>query len=231
MKKVLIATPTSTNKDYIFLDWFIHTSNFTYPNKEIIICDNSHDITYHEKLKAMGVNCLYVAPKSRRSHDYITESQNVLRDYFLKGNYDYFFSLEVDIFPPRNIIEKLLTANKKIVAAPYFWNFGKQSQVLLVYFRQTGEKEFITHEPDFAETLQFFDGNVNQIYENGIGCTLISREIIEKIPFRVESGKPGYSDTYFYIDLFKLGYKNWMDTSVFCKHYNSDWGGIIDNYV
>lgn len=229
LPKILLAAPTSTYKDYIFLDWFIHASSLTYKNYDILICDNSHDKNYHKKLQKMGINCLYVSPEGKETRQYIVESQNVLREHFLQYNYDYFFSLEVDVFPPKNIIEKLLSCNKKIVGAPYFWKFGKESCLLISYF--TGDNKVNTHETTLPEAINFVDGTVKQVYENGIGCTLISREIIEKIPFRWEKGNPAYSDTFFYKDLFKKGYKNYMDTSILCKHYNSDWGLNVEHMM
>jgi hypothetical protein len=130
----------------------------------------------------------------------------------------------VDVFPTRNIIEKLLSTRKDIVSAPYFYDFGKKSKPLVHYFVQKADKTYTTHCANLYDAIKFMDGNVKPIYQSGIGCTLIKRDIIEKIPFRWESGNQGFSDSFFYYDLtYKAKINNWLDTSVLCKHYNSDW--------
>lgn len=231
LPKILLAAPTSDYKDYIFLDWFFYVTNLTYKNYDILLVDNSHDITYFENLKQLGVNVMHVCPEGKTSREYVTESQNLIRDYFLKNDYDYLFSLEVDIFPPRNIIEKLLLANKDIVGAPYFYNFGPESMILLQYFIKKQNGTYATYNPDLLDSMIFFDGTVKQCYENGIGCTLIKRRIIEQIPFRWEKGNPGFSDTHFYKDLFDNHITNYIDTSVICRHYNNDWSKNTDHVL
>jgi len=227
--KILLAAPTSTYKQYIFLEWYLHASTLTYPNYEILIVDNSRDKTYHQELRKMGINCFYLDPKDKTNHEYITDSQNMLRTYFLDNNFAYFFSLEVDIFPPKNIIEKLLIADKDVISAPYFIDYGFKSRLLISYFEQTSEKEYKTIFPEMDKLFIFMDGIVKQTYENGIGCTLIKRHVLEKIRFRIEKFSPGHSDKYFYMDLYESTIHSWMDTSILVRHFNSDWGLNIDN--
>jgi hypothetical protein len=222
--KVLLAAPTSIFKDYVFLEWYLHASTLTYPNYDIVICDNSLDTSYAPKLRRMGVKTLYVSPRGKTPRQYIAESQNMLREVFLEGRYDYFFSLEVDIFPPRNIIEKLLSCGKPIVSAPYFYDFGIKSKPLVHYFVQKPDGGITTHCANLSEAIDWLDGTVKPIYQSGVGCTLIERSILEKIPFRWESGNNGFSDSFLYYDLtYKLKINNWLDTSILCRHYNSDW--------
>jgi len=222
--KVLLAAPTSIYKDYIFLEWYLYAASLTYPNYEIFIVDNSQDNTYWQKLKKMGVNIAYVSPKGKNPRQYIAESQNKLRDYFLQGNFDYFFSLEVDVFPPRNIIEKLLSARKPIISAPYFYDFGEKAKPLIHYFVKKTDGAITTHCANLAEATDWIDGTVKPIYQSGIGCTRIEKNILEKLNFRWENGNQGFSDSFFYYDLtWKLKINNWLDTSVLCRHYNSDW--------
>ncbi len=227
--KVLLAAPTSTYKQYIFLEWYIHAATLTYPNYEIFIVDNSCDKNYHKELRKMGINVAYYNPKGKTNHEYITESQNMLRDYFLANKFDYFFSYEADQFAPRNIIEKLLMADKDVISAPYFIDHGYKSRLLISYFEQTGEKNYKTVFPEMDKLIKFMDGTIKQTYENGIGCTLIKRYVLEKIRFRIEKFHPGHSDKYFYADLWESGIHNYVDTSILVRHFNSDWNLNIDN--
>ena len=73
------------------------------------------------------------------------------------------------------------------------------------------------------------NGTIKQSYENGIGCTLIKRKVMEQIKFRIEKGQAGHSDKYFYMDLWAKGINNFVDTSVFVRHFNSDWYLNVDN--
>lgn len=226
--KILLAAPTSTYKDYIFLEWYLHASTLTYSNYDLLIVDNSRDKTYHEKLKKMGINTLWVNPEGKSCKDYVCESQNMLRDYFLEHDYDYYFSLEVDVFPPRNIIEKLLCAKKQVISATYFWDFGKNSKPLIIYFKQDENEVYRNYYADMSTGLEVVNGEVIQVYAAGIGCMLIERSVLEKIKFRIDPKIDAHSDTPFYMDLYKNKIANYMDTSIVCKHYNSDWFLNID---
>jgi GT2 family glycosyltransferase len=227
--KILLASPFSSNKDYVIFDWLIHISQIDYPNLDILLCDNSHDESYHKQFEEMGFNVLYVSPKGKNAREYITESQNLLRSVFLTGGYDYFLSLECDIFPPKQFLHKLLMSGKQIINIPYFYGFSENSKLLLSYFVKKDDGAISTFIPNLVEQFYFIDGTVKQIYESGIGCSLIHRSVLEKIKFRLEEGKPAFSDTYFYQDVFKAGMKVYMDTSMLCIHKNSNWAGMIDH--
>jgi len=51
--KVLIACPTSDKKDYCLDDWYENILKTEYPNYTILMVDNSHDETYHNKIQNM----------------------------------------------------------------------------------------------------------------------------------------------------------------------------------
>jgi hypothetical protein len=224
--KVLIATPTSIYKDYVLLEWYTWISNLTYDNYEIMMVDNSLDVHYFQKLKSLGIPCMHVSPVGKVPREFMCQSLNKLRDYFLKNNFDIFISLESDILPPRNFIEKLISCHKPVISAPYFYDFGEKSNILLWVFNQTSEKKFETHKATMKEGFIFMDGKVKQLYQSGIGCTMIAREIIKKIPFRWNPSKPEFADSWFYYDLMKLKIENYIDTSFLCKHYSSNWSEI-----
>lgn len=230
--KILLAAPISNKKDYIIIEWLIHVSNLTYQNYDILLCDNSIDKTYHKQIQKMGFNCLYVDPTNKHSRQFVTESQLRLREYFLKHDYDIYLSVECDNFPPRNFIEKLLAEMElgcKIIGIPYYYGFGKESNLVFQYFEKDENNEYRSIWPTLDKMIEFLDGKVKQVYENGIGCTMISREIIEKIPWRYEEGHTGFADTHFYKDLWNAGYDNWIDTSMICFHCNSNWANDLDH--
>jgi len=226
--KILLAAPTSIHKEYIFLTWYLYAKNLTYKNYDIFIVDNSIDDKYHQELKDLGIDVAYVNPSGKDSRVYITESQNLIRKKFLENDYDYLFSLEVDIFPPRNVIEKLLSDKKEIVSVPYFIWLAEESYLYYEQFTVDNMtiKSFV---PSLQKAFQDYNGKLLQSAANGIGCSLIHRSIIEQLPFRYDLNRKGHSDTYFYEDLlYKLKIMNYIDTSMIVCHHNSDWGLNFD---
>lgn len=231
--KVLLAAPTSDNKDYCFLDWYTNASTLTYPNYDILLIDNSHNPNYHKELKKYGVNVEWVNPHGMTNKEYITKCQNIIRKRAIDGAYDYFFSLETDIIPPRNVIEKLMSENKNIISVPYFIGQGQESNIITSYFfferQKDGSPAINVFVPDLPQQFEYYNGQVNQSFSNGIGCTLIKTEFLEKFKFRSPKNKKGHSDTYLYEDIWNAKKMNFVDNSMFVKHLNSDWGMIFDH--
>jgi hypothetical protein len=100
--RVLIGIVTSEYKKYCEDDFIKQLSMIPYPDYEIIIVDNSYEDRTEElsqKLLAAGrlvtverdVWCANV--KAR-----IMTSYNKVREYFLKGNYEFLLIIESDIF-------------------------------------------------------------------------------------------------------------------------------------
>ena len=233
--KVLLAAPTSSIKTYCWIDWWLNVKSFTYPDLDILIVDNSVGTANIEYLKTFGVKVLHVEPKNRTTQEFITESQNVIRKELLKGDYDYLFSLESDIFPQKkDVVERLMAHDLPIVSAPYFIGIGKESHLLINYL----VKSFVAKNAAFGMNLPnkygflLMDGTVKQVNQCGIGCSLIKREVIEEIPFRFEKGREAHADSFFYTDLWYHGIPAFVDTSlaVRCFHYNQDWGLIHNTW-
>jgi hypothetical protein len=85
---------------------------------------------------------------------------------------------------------------------------------------------FVSFFEEWDNVMQFYNGQLNYSYANGIGCILIKREVLEQITFRVMKTEIGYPDSFFHSDIFMLGIINWVDTSIIPKHWNSRWGTI-----
>jgi hypothetical protein len=150
---------------------------------------------------------------------------NICRDYFLKGDYDFFFSLESDIFSAPNIIEHLLSFRKPIVGISYFLGQLFQSQYLSYVHEDFGySSESMCMNADMA--FNFIDGSLKSTFQLGLGCILISRWIIEKIPFRIDETRDAAADLFFHEDLQKEGIPVFVDTSHIAYHQNSNWDKV-----
>ena len=116
--KVLIACPTWEQKGYILERYLERINELTYPNFELLMVDNSKTDDYAYIIKEMGVKVRRIKwIKSSRQR--LAAVRNYMRNYFLTGDYDYFFSLEQDIIPPKDVIEQLLAHKKKVVCGWY----------------------------------------------------------------------------------------------------------------
>jgi len=232
--KVLLAAPTSHVKAYCFWDWIVNIKNFTYPNLDILLVDNSPGTECYEYLKKVsGIRVIHVNPGNRTTQEFITESQNKMRDIVLEEGYDYLFSLESDVFPTvRDIVERLMDHGVEVVTAPYMIGQGKDSGLLIGYQVQS----FVVKNALFGIILPanygfyLMDGSLKAVNQCGIGCTLIHRDILEQVKFRYEKGQASHSDSFFYTDLWYLGITAYIDTSLYCHHENQEWGYVHNTW-
>jgi len=236
LPKILLVSTINKIKSYCLFDWLKHIKTFNYPNYEVFLCDNSNDPTFHKEIIELGFNCVYEPPRGRDARYFITASLERCRVKFLAGSYDYMFILECDIFPPINIIQKLLIHDKDVVGTTYWTESGDKSrlQLMTIYNFNTNfanhQKEYKVRYLTFFEAQLFIDGECKPSYANGIGCVLIRRPVLEKIAFRIDPLNPGFADSFFYEDLWKNGIQNYCDTSVIPLHRNMNWNTILSDF-
>lgn len=221
LPKVLIVSPTSERKSYCTIDFVNNLRNLTYPEKDFCFCDNSFDPLFHiSEFILRGIDCLYVHPQNKTNQQYICQSYNALRDYFLKGNWEYFCTIECDLFPPPDIIERLLAYQKPVVSARYFIGQGKHSHLLATHIDDTFSPNLnrnIFCEEGFHEygTRETISGN------SGLGCCMIHRSVVTQIPFRLMDATT-HNDTIFSLDLDYFGIDVTYDDEII-THQNSSW--------
>ena len=146
-KKVLICCPTAYIKDYCLDDWLLNVSNFTYKNKNLYLCDNSPTLDYHQvlkhKLNNIEPNFNYVGldrvnPFNKSIKQAIALSHEKCRQYAINNRFDFILHLESDLFPPLNIIERLMDANKRIIGATYYIELGGESKLMIQQIEHFG---------------------------------------------------------------------------------------------
>ena len=219
--KVLVGCPTSDYKSYCLNEYVNSIKNLSYKNYDILLVDNSENDKYFNKIKSLGINVI----KSKfyeNARDRIAESRNIIRQYALDNNYDYFFSLEQDVIPPRDIIERLLSHKKDAVCGVYFAvNFYKGKNQLMPLVWVDFDKE--TKKMFYIDKERLWSNKLIEVATSGLGCMLIHRRILEKIKFRYDKGDEGFDDMWFCKDLRENGIKLYCDTSLKCKHLIKDW--------
>jgi len=211
--KVLIGCPTSKYQEYCLEEYHKAINNLTYGNYSVLLIDNSEDDYYLNKLKNKNINALkgeYFKGAKQR----IIESRNLLRKYFLDNNYDYLLSLEQDVIPPKNVIEKLLSHNKEIVSAVYFNTSQKHKRLIPLLAKSTGLDKLSYLPEKFVKT----SNNLVEVDYCGLGCVLIHKLVLEKVKFRFNSKKPGFDDWWFCKDAKENNFKIYADLSIKCKH-------------
>ncbi len=221
--KVLVGCPTYEKYEYC-LERYLHAiKELTYKNYDLLLVDNSKESTFATELQKKGINVLRVEwiedPGLR-----VERSRNKLREEFLRRDYDYFLSLEQDVIPPKDVIERLVKHEKDVVAGVYYYPFKirivdknnrlikitKKLMAAVSLINPANEKVMRPCPPE--ETI---GKRVIKVRGIGLGCCLISRKTIERIKFRWTNIDDAQN---FSNDCWSQGIEIYVDTSVKCVH-------------
>lgn len=216
MDKILVGCPTSFHKEYALNEYAKAVKNLSYNNYDVLLVDNSPDNNYLKKIKSLDLNVIK-GPYFESARDRIVASRNILKDEAIK-KYDFLLSLEQDVIPARDIIERMLKHNKEIVTGIYFArNMIQEDRKLipLVYKEIPSENEL----PDMRSLDEFeLNKGLTKVISCGLGCVLIHKDILKQISFRYEKDKDSFDDRFFCIDLYRKNIPIYCDTSIICKH-------------
>lgn len=224
MPKILIGCPTSDYKSYCLQEYSDGLRKLTYKNSDILLVDNSESQDHYKKIQQLKIPVVRDT-FFERARKRIVHSRNVLREKCLDADYEYFLSLEQDIIPPSDIIERMLQHKKKIVSGVYFamQKSPQGDRLRPLLWMYEGEKMYYLND-DFV--LQ--NNSLVKVSCAGLGCVLIHRDILKKIKFRFEDDKNAFDDVFFFRDVDVLGEEVYADLSIKCKHMvkNWSWRGI-----
>lgn len=217
MVKILVGCPTAEVKKYCLKEYVAAIKNLTYDNYDILLVDNSPDDNYLKTIESMKIPVI----KDIRLDDVkerIVHSRNILREKFLAGDYDYFLSLEQDVIPPKDVIERLLSHKKEIVSGIYYTVYninGKKVIRPLIWGEVKGKPEVMSFMGSEAKE-GLTKPTLLEVKACGLGCILISKSVLEKIKFK--ASKETFDDIQFCLEAARLGYKVYADTGLHCKH-------------
>ncbi len=206
--KILLGCPTSEHKSYC-LDKYVEVIKRL--NCDILLVDNSESEEYFNKIKSLGINIIK-DKYYEKARERIINSRNLLKKYCLEKGYDYLFSLEQDVIPPIDIIERLLKHNKKIVGAVYYKLEDENTLSPVAWIHHKGT---LARRLNYSETIE---PKLIEVITCGLGCILIHKDVLEKINFRYDTNKKSFDDVWFGVDARENGFKVYLDTSIKCKH-------------
>lgn len=155
--------------------------------------------------------------------------KNILHQYaqaralLLAGNDDAMLTIESDIIPPPDTLERLAALDADVAYGVYRF---RVSDVVNIFERYPGsprnEGESLSVWP--ARLAAARRAGITPCSGGGLGCALIHRHVLDQLPFRLED--TAHCDTYFNRDVLRGGYRQMADMGVICGH-KSETGEIL----
>lgn len=116
--KILIACTTFDGKKYCFDEWYEAYKKLEYPNKELLMVDNSDGVDYVNFLRERGINAIHLDIEGTNNWK-ITTTNEYIRKYFIAGDYSRWFNLESDVLVPPETLNLLLKHDADWVGCCY----------------------------------------------------------------------------------------------------------------
>ena len=228
LPKVLVFTVTYDGKDYC-LDKFLEgLKSLNYPNYKHIFIDNSEDDSYSKKLSSMGYDVVHV-DRAENTRAGIAKSQNVARRMAIDGDYDYMMSLESDILPPKDCIQRLVSHGKDVVTGLYhIGDLAKGQRVPCITLKSWNETlgAYGTRLLAADEWAKYIYNGLQRVEAGGFGCCMIHNSVFKEIGFYYFDEHQGHSDIFFFNDCFRRKIAVYVDTNIVCEHDNQIWANI-----
>lgn len=239
--KVLIGVVTASQKDYCVEEFKEQLKGFTYDNYDVLIIDNSENPAHIETFKEFEVehlSRLWQDGTYKRGNEMLAECQNRIRTKFLEGEYEYLFILESDVFVSKDWIQYAVSFSAPVYTATYMvktrYNIPAPCVQYLHKLSHRGFKRVlsntlmlpprVTFPAELKPITHFKIGENMCLTHTGVGCTLIRRDVVQYVPFRIDlendmkTGKMTFSDTFFYTDCLIKRIEVLFDNRYICEH-------------
>ena len=216
--KVLVGAPVSDMHAYCIKEFLTAIKSFTYSNYDILLVDNSKTNTFYNQIKE-AVPVVRI-PYELRARERVTKAHNILRDKALKEGYDYLFILDQDVIPPERAIEILISRNKKAIAGLYFGNhtLPDGTNAIMPFAWRFTQKEHDWTQTRYLNHEEIWQPGLIKIAFAGGGCTLLHRDILDKIKFRYDPSIDAWDDRWLGYDIYDKGLEFYLDNTIKCKH-------------
>lgn len=228
--KVLVGCPIwygyEYSPDYIIDFYLKAVDNLDYDNYELHFVDNSANQDHVPRLKSLIVNHKVVfdaIPREGHSRYIQTKCQNILRQYAIDKGFDYLLMIESDVVPPPDVIQHLTRHKKDVVGGIFEYGTLRDHYPFITEFTEVemaNNKLFLAQSPPAVTTPILNSKTLTKVAGTGMGVVLISRKILEALPFRYDETRPSHADSYFAMDLRGLGVDFFVDPAIITAHYS-----------
>lgn len=235
--RILIASPTSQSKQYCDFDFIDNILLTNYPNFDFRLFDNTQDDGKYCKrlneyyINKYGDNGRFQCIRTETAFcdgliSRITQGHNDCRNYVINNGYTHLWHVESDIFTEPHFLQELLFNNLPVVGALYATDHGRFRKLMVQQREYRSHSNVYMYNFDQTDDVNFIDGSLKQVDHMGLGCVLICRDILHKIPFRYIPNIHIHSDSFFAEDCHLKGIKIMANTALIAEHKNANW--ILD---
>ena len=158
----------------------------------------------------------------RPTQDVITDKYNAGRAVVLSQGYDAMLTVESDMRVPPDALELLAATEAPVAYGVYA--FRRNGGLLNAFSVMDPDRMAgypLSYVPD---RLRAAWGGVVEVDGVGLGCTLIRREALEAVPFRIDRTRPhadgtfSHCDWYFALDCLEREIRQVAHLGVLCGH-------------
>jgi len=227
--RILLAAPTYHGKSYCLESWVRNVRAIQkHTPCDVLLVDNSDGDAYARLIRKQGVRVLR-SPAYPEPLKSLGEARRVLNEHVIRNGYDYLFSLEQDLFPPVDIIERLLRlrksikARRAIVGAPYVMKYiTREKPPFSSIDRLTSVSSGLVFSRRAKRKIQLLmtqrqlmtAANPLRVFAAGLGCTLVETPILREhvIQYDQPTFKP--DDAFFYLECEAKGIPVYIDPTL-----------------
>ena len=228
--KVLVGCPTYHNKEYALEQYAKAIKALKHDDFEmdILLVDNSPTNEFMEKIKAAGLPVIK-GPWKTKARDRVVASRNLLRKKVMDEGYDYFLSLEADVIPEPDTLQRMMAHKKRVVTSVVYNHlpYGEEIKLLpMLYGQHPYDPTGLWYvSPESLQPPYALKG----VKACHLSCTLIHRSVLDFLEFRYMG--TAFDDMAFSKDTTDHGFLLLVDTSIRPRHLNSeketsDWEGM-----
>ena len=166
-----------------------------------------------------------------------TVAYRKIREFFLNHNYETMILFADDLIVDPGGLHLLLMCHKKWPNAVLsgICNFDMWNNKDKYCFRLVGDPGSYSMKKELPQYLTKYDYNMvgTMVYKvefNAFACMVVSRNIIDKVPFRFDREEGGGVDQNFCDDVRKRGYDCLVDLQADFLHLAGRKGGELENF-